>query len=194
MNAEKFSVFLKRIGFLRLAGILLLVNLAVSVFLVLPQHNRVLDLESTNSGLKNQLATEQRQLKDLKNRVLVLQESRKDMKDMYREYFLPRDEGVSVIRLELESLIQSLQIKRQEVTFKYSDLPEFGLQLFTLGVPVEGNYRSLRRFINSIERSKHFLMLDRVDLSTEKTADVLNLDFRISTYLVLHEDQESKGE
>ena len=66
----------------------------------------------------------------------------------------------------------------------YSDLPDFGLQMFTLGVPVEGNYRNLRRFINSIERSKHFLILDRVDLSSEKKAEVLNLDFRISTYLV----------
>jgi Tfp pilus assembly protein PilO len=91
------------------------------------------------------------------------------------------------IRMELEGLANNLQVKRSDFSYDYKNLEDFGLQHFMLSVPVEGNYRNIRRFINSIERSEHFLILDRVDLSSEKKDDTLNLDFTLSTYLVENE-------
>ncbi len=191
MNVEKFSMLLKKMRFRRLALILLLVNVVVTVLVVLPQHNRVLNLQASSVSLKKQLAVEQREVKNLRTRLQNLRQSQADLKTIYDKVLMSRSEGVTAIRLELESLTRSMQNARQDFSYTYDDLPDFGLQVFHLGVPVEGNYRSLRQFINSIENSKHFLILDRVELSSEKKADVLNLDFRISTYLVNNEQAKT---
>ncbi len=90
------------------------------------------------------------------------------------------------IRLELEELAQELQVKRTDFSYTYSSIPGLRLQEFKVSVPIEGSYGDIRRFINSIERSQHFLILDRVDLTSVR-ADVLNLSFSVSTYLVENE-------
>jgi hypothetical protein len=59
---------------------------------------------------------------------------------------------------------------------------------------VEGAYRDVRRFINDIERSDYFLILDRVHLSAERRAQAgenVQLNFQLSTYL---RDEEAKKE
>jgi Tfp pilus assembly protein PilO len=94
------------------------------------------------------------------------------------------------IRLELEDLARSLQVKRGDFSYNYDDsVADPKLQEFRLAVSVDGNYRNIRKFINSIERSKHFLILNRVDLSSDKKPDSLSLDFQLSTYLVKGENE-----
>jgi type IV pilus assembly protein PilO len=184
MNLEKLSISLKRIHFVRLALAILLINVIVWVFFVLPKRNRIETLQSNYASLRTQVAADQKEVRALEARVKKLQQAQKDLKTIYSDVLVPRREGVTAIRLELETLARDLQIIRQDFSYDYKDLPEFKLQHFTLGVPVEGNYRNIRRFINSIERSKHFLILDRVDLSSEKKTEAVNLDFVLSTYLV----------
>ena len=114
-----------------------------------------------------------------------LQHAQSDLKKIYSDILLPRKDGVVSIRLELEELARPLKVG--DFGYTYKDIDDFGLQEFSLSVPVDGNYRNIRKFINSIERSKHFLILDKVNLSSEKHADALSLDFRLSTYLVKDE-------
>ena len=99
---------------------------------------------------------------------------------------------MTAIRQELQDLAGSLTVERGAVDYDYELLPQFGLRHFTLSVPVEGAYRDIRRFINDIERSQYFLILDRVNLSAEREAvsgGNLLLNFQLSTYL---RDEEIK--
>jgi hypothetical protein len=182
MNLEKVSIFMKRIHLVRLALVLIALNLLLLVFIVLPQNSRIERLQSEYALTRTRLATSQKNIIELKGRLQGLQQAEKDLKTIYSKILIPKKTGVTDIRLELESLAQSLQIKKENFSYNYEPLTEFKIQQFQLGVPVEGNYRNIRRFINSIERSKHFLILERVDLSEQK-ADILNLDFQLSTYL-----------
>ncbi len=184
MNVEKISVSLKKIHFVRILLVVLGVNLAIWGFLVLPLQDRIAALQKSYADLRTQGASDQKEVKELQARLKHLQQAQQDLKTIYRTMLIPRTEGVTTIRLELEGLANNLQVKRSDFSYDYNPLEDFGLQHFMLSVPVEGNYRNIRRFINSIERSEHFLILDRVDLSSERKEDVLNLDFMLSTYLV----------
>jgi Tfp pilus assembly protein PilO len=188
MNTEKLSILLKRIHFVRIMLAALALNFAVWAFLVLPKQDRIARLQDNYGQLRTQAAADQRNVKELQNRLKHLQQAQQDLKTIYSTLLVSRTRGVTEIRLELESLANDLQVKRRDFTYDYEELEDFNLQQFTLSVPVEGNYHNIRRFINSIERSEHFLILDRVDLSSEKKADVLNLDFMLSTYLVKNEN------
>lgn len=182
MNIERLSILMKRVHMVRLALAVIALNLILFVFVVLPQNNRIARLQSEYGITRTRLAASQKNITHLKNRLQSLQQAEKDLKSVYSRILIPNKSGVTDIRLELESLAQSLQIKKENFTYNYEPLADFNLQRFQLGVPVEGNYRNIRQFINSIERSKHFLILERVDLSEQKS-DILNLDFQLSTYL-----------
>lgn len=183
MNIEKISVNLKKIHFVRFLLAVLGVNLAIWGFLVLPKQDRIAALQKDYATLRNQGSTDQKEIKELQVRLKHLQQAQDDLKTIYKKLLIRRTDGMS-IRVELEGLANNLQVKRSDFSYDYKDLQDFGLQHFMLSVPVEGNYRNIRRFINSIERSEHFLILDRVDLSSEKKEDSLNLAFTLSTYLV----------
>jgi hypothetical protein len=184
MSIESISVGLKRIQFVRLALALLLLNGIILTLLVLPKRAKISTLQANYATLRSDAVVDQREIRTLQTRLKNIQQAQKNMQTIYTQVLETKKKGVTDIRLELESLTRSLDIKRQDFSYSYETLKDFNLQHFMLGVPVEGNYRNIRRFINSIERSKHFLILDRVDLSSEEKVDVLNLDFRISTYLV----------
>lgn len=184
MSLEKLSLWFKRVHLIRLALALLAVNCLVFAFLVLPMQSRISIQQSDYSSARTETASRQKQLQELDSRVVALKKAQKDLDEIYTKWLVPRKKGATDIRLELESLTRSLQVRRQDVSLNYAALEDYKLQYFTISVPVEGTYRNIRLFINGLERSKHFLILETVNLSSEKKADVLNLDFRLSTYLV----------
>ena len=184
MNVEKTSILLKRIQYARLIMAIILINVLALFFVVMPRRNATADLQSRYGDMRQRAANDQREIRELKDRVERLQAAEEDLRKIYDEILLPKRKGVLEIRLELEDLARSMQVKRSDFDYQYKDMPEFRVLQFGLSVPVEGSYRNIRRFINSIERSKHFLIIDRVDLSSEDKPDALNLAFKLSTYLV----------
>ena len=51
-------------------------------------------------------------------------------------------------------------------------------------VPLAGGYTNLRKFIQSVESSDNFLVIERVALGTGKTADVVELNITLATYFI----------
>lgn len=182
MNIERISILMKKVHLVRFTLALIVLNLLLFIFVVLPQNGRIARLHSEYGLTRTRLAGSQKNIVELKGRLQALLQAEKDLKAVYSKILIPKKTGVTDIRVEVESLAQALQIKKENFTYNYEPLAEFKVQQFRLGVPVEGNYKNIRRFINSIERSKHFLILERVDLSEQKS-DILNLDFQLSTYL-----------
>jgi Tfp pilus assembly protein PilO len=190
MNLERTAHLLQRSRFVQLMLLFILLNVLVFVFLGLPARTRISRLQAEDAGLQSKILMQQREITNLQKRLAALEQAKKDLDQMYTQVLSPKKTGVTDIRLELEDLAQRLQIRKRDFSYVYSKIPDLGLLQFTLGVPVEGNYRNIRRFINEIERSHHFLILDRVVLSSEQTGEQLNLDFRLSTYLT---DEKKAG-
>jgi Tfp pilus assembly protein PilO len=187
MNLERPGIFFKSIHFVRLMVVVLLANIAILGFIVLPNKARIKRQQEQYQSLRRDVAAEKKGNQELLVRLEKLQQAQKDITEMYAKIFVPKKKGATDIRLELESLIRNNQIQRTDVRHSNTPLPDYKLQQYSLGVPVEGTYVNIRRFINDIERSEHFLILDRVDLASEKKGDVLTLDFELSTYLVDNE-------
>jgi Tfp pilus assembly protein PilO len=186
MNIEHVSFLFKRIHLIRWMLGAILINVLIFTFYVIPNRSKVANLQAQYAGIRQDALEEQRHLKDLQTRLVRLQQAEKDLNYLYTTVLLPKKSGVMDIRLELEGLAQELQVKRSDFSYVYDSIPGLHLQEFKVSVPIEGSYGDIRRFINSIERSQHFLILDRVDLTSVR-ADVLNLSFSVSTYLVENE-------
>ena len=193
MNSERISILLKQSHFIAVGLLLVGLNILLFLFVILPQKQNISRLHTEHSRQRTLLAEQQRQLKTLTQRLAALQKAENDLKIIYDQVLVQKKIGVTAIRQELQDLAGSLSVERGGVNYDYTPLPEFGLRQFTLSVPVEGAYRDIRRFINDIERSQYFLILDRVDLSSERRAEAqsVTLNFQLSTYL---RDEEAKTE
>jgi len=185
MNLERTSLGFKRIHLVRLLLLALAVNIIVFFIFVRPNRAQISNLQDRYGQLRSEVRAQKQQLQILHTRLARLQQGQKDLKHLYSQVLTPKRTGVTDIRLELETLLSSLQIQKQDFSYRYQIIKDMDLQQFTLGVPVQGSYRNIRQFINSIERSNHFLILERVNLSSEQSDQQLNLDFQLSTYLTL---------
>jgi len=194
MNFERISLLLKQVRFVQIGLLFLLLNVALLFFLVLPESQKISHLQADYAQKRTLLIGEQNSMQAMERRLAALQKAQTDLRMIYSKVLSQKKIGVTEIRQELEELAGSLNVNRENVTYNYALLPEFGLRRFGLSVPVEGAYRDIRRFINGIERSQHFLILEHVDLSAESFAtagDDLLLNFQLSTYL---KDEEVKDE
>ena len=192
MNFERTSLLLKSSRFPYIGLFLVLLNIALFFLVVLPQRQKISSLQNDYFSQRNRIVEEQKQMKILHQRLQALQKAQKDLDVIYTQVLAQKKVGVTAIRQELQDLAGSLTVERGAVDYDYELLPQFGLRHFTLSVPVEGAYRDIRRFINDIERSQYFLILDRVNLSAEREAvsgGNLLLNFQLSTYL---RDEEIK--
>ena len=192
MNFERISLLLKNIRFVYIGLLLLAINTIAFLFIVLPEKQKISRLQSSFSEQRNQIGEQQRDLKVLRRRLSALQRAERDLDRIYNQVLAQKKVGVTAIRQELQDLAGSLGVERGGLDYEYDDLPQFGLRHFSLALPVEGPYREIRRFINDIERSQYFLILDRVDLSAEResrSGESVTLNFQISTYL---RDEELK--
>ena len=188
MNSEKIGQLFSRIHLVRIALLCTAANLLLYLFLIVPRQSNLSRLQTDHHDNKIQIRAQELELQGLGTRLKKLQQAQKDLVDIYEKLLVPKKTGVTEIRLELEELTRPLRVQRQNFRYNYGPQTPFGLQLFTLSVPIRGNYRNIREFINKIETSRHFLILDNVVLSTQKEDNALNLDFRISTYLTNREE------
>jgi Tfp pilus assembly protein PilO len=194
MNFERISSLLKSIRFVYVGLFLVVLNIIAFLFLVLPQKQNISRLQTDYAYQRSRMAEQKRGITVLSRRLEALQKAKRDLEVIYTQVLAQKKIGVTAIRQELQDLAGSLTVQRGGVDYNYIVLPEYGLRHFALSVPVEGAYRDIRRFINDIERSQYFLILDRVDLSTERKRDAgenVRLNFQISTYL---RDEEIKDD
>jgi|SRR3990172_3822670 len=183
MNVEKLGVILRRVHFVRWTLALITLNVVIFAFLVLPTQNKVAALQSNHATVRTRILVGQQDVRHLESRLGKLQQAQKDLEAMYSQVLAPKKTGITDIRLELKSLLSDLQMMG-DFSYNNTSLPEYKLHVLKLSVSAEGNYRDIRRFISDIERSKYFLILDRVDLTSEPRSEILNLSFSLSTYLV----------
>jgi Tfp pilus assembly protein PilO len=192
MNFERISLLLKSIRFVYIGALVIIVNLILFILVVAPQKEKISRLQTNFSDQRNAIRDQQKENQVLQQRLAALQKAEKDLKVIYTQILSDKKVGVPEIRQELEDFAGSLSVNRSDVAYRYDLLPDYGLRHFTLTVPVEGSYGDIRRFINAIERSQHFLILDRVNLSSDsKPGDNLKLGFELSTYL---RDEDIKHE
>jgi len=72
-----------------------------------------------------------------------------------------------------------VQVSAIHYDSKDTDIP--GLQQINIGTQVTGDYNNQMRFINSLERSKSFFVIDNISLAGSETGGV-RLDLKLETF------------
>lgn len=106
-------------------------------------------------------------------------EAKRDIDAFYRDRFPSSYSSISsdLDRIAAES---GVRVSSERYAEKDADIPS--LQRVEIDAEVSGDYVPLAKFINSLERSKLFFMIDGLDLGGEQSGGV-RLHIKLETYL-----------
>lgn len=140
-----------------------------------PPDIRKRDLEKA----ENDLQLKRKQVEPLMGMEDKLKKADQELSEFYKDRLPDRD---SLIAAQLLKLAQEnkIHITTQKFDHLESELPE--LTEVNIDASVEGDYLGIVKFINGLERSKLFFILDSVALAGEQTGGV-KLALKLRTYM-----------
>jgi len=104
--------------------------------------------------------------------------------DDFEKALRPVSEEYSSILTDLGVLAKKAGLETEGKTFRETDLKERGLAEVSVEMTVAGNYASIVQFINELQRTENFYVLEELSLASEaKTSgNGLKLTLHLKTY------------
>jgi type II secretion system (T2SS) protein M len=98
----------------------------------------------------------------------------------YRESFLDATTGYSRIETDLGSIAAQAGVRTSGFSFKQTPVKDRGVTEISITTGVDADYPAIVQFINGLERSKNFYLLDSLQLET--AAGGIRLELSLHTY------------
>lgn len=99
----------------------------------------------------------------------------------YNDDLLGPSQGYAALMNDLGSLAQTAGLQTSGVRFEQKPAAARGVTEVDATAVIDGSYEGLIRFINGLERSKNFYILDSLQLASS-TAGQVKLNIRLHTY------------
>ena len=126
------------------------------------------------------------ELRDLLQRAKL---NRDRLDEFYARWLASESERLTRVIGEVRDLAQRAGVEPSTFNYPEEDLQDYGLLRRSIAFSVRGSYLQLRTFINLIELSDYFLMLEDVQLSEQGQGDsVVRVNLKVSS-LFLREPQ-----
>jgi Tfp pilus assembly protein PilO len=104
----------------------------------------------------------------------------KDCDAFYHDRFLGASGGYSAVEADLGELTAKAGLRTSGFSFKQKDVKDHGVTEIAIQTTVSGDYSAIIRFINDLEHSKNFYLLDNLRLESASTGGIhLSLDLRM---------------
>jgi Tfp pilus assembly protein PilO len=112
-----------------------------------------------------------------------VQQAQEDLEHMQQEILSTRNGRLVDVQQELARLCDRFGIDLDSVASSSDLLLDEELDRFSMNVPLEGNYQNLRKFLQAVEESDKFLVVERVSLARGKEGgSELSLNINLATY------------
>jgi Tfp pilus assembly protein PilO len=106
--------------------------------------------------------------------------------DQFEQSLFPAKSGYSSVSAELEGIAKKAGIQLEDLTSKQTDIPSRHLAEVAVDVTVNGDYKSVIRFLNGVQRSSNQYEVDTLSLASENTnqgpTGVLRVAAHLKTY------------
>lgn len=112
-----------------------------------------------------------------------LQQAEADLQSLRDDVLSTRNDRLVEIQAEVAEICGEFKIDLQSVSYGHELLLDEELDRLEMTVPLEGGYSNLRKFLQAIERSDKFLLVERVALAKgQQGGRLLDLNISLATY------------
>lgn len=167
-------------------GVLVLANLVAALMAFKPWGGSPEDLAREEANLRQQLATMQARLLHSRTLVTKAETARKEDNLFLAEYTTDRRTTFSTIFSELERVAREAGIQPRPASYELEPVEGSDtLYQMTITAAYEGSYASLTKFVNLLDKSPRFLIIESLMAAPQqaKTADMLNVSVKLDTFV-----------
>ena len=197
MTARRLKFDIRQAGRPILFVLLVWFLLCAAFYLVLarPQVQRYRNLVENSDPQRQALAARRAEVERRETYLEGLQQAERDLAHLREQVLSTRDLRLVSVQRELTRLCDQFNIDLQTVTLDHDDLLDEELDRMVMVVPLEGGYANLRKFLQAVESSDEFLLVEKVGLGKGKEGGVmLQLNITLATYFDLPEELKRKLE
>jgi len=122
------------------------------------------------------------QMNRLLDDLRVVRDQNANLNRFYTEILGTRARQLDELLEETERLGRRHGVLPVQVRYSGAEVRGQPLEHFSMGFPLVGNYASLRFFINALERSDMFFIIDSVELAEPRQGEELEMRISVVTY------------
>jgi Tfp pilus assembly protein PilO len=179
--------------FLRaIIGAFLAANIAAAIVAFKPFGGGAEDLQRQEASLQHQLASMRKRIEVSKQLVDKMHSARQDKDQFLAKYVTDERIGASTSLDELNRIASNSGVRQLPASWNEQDIEgSDAFKMVTITVGYEGNYASLAKFINLVDKSPHFLIIESLDTAApQQNGALLNVRMKIDTFVNGTEDTQ----
>jgi Tfp pilus assembly protein PilO len=166
-------------------GVLLAANLVMAVMAFKPFGGSADDLANQRTAKETQLDALHKAVRDRKQNLEKVQVARKAGDEFLAKYFMDRQTTTSDIYSELDRIAADSGITLGQGAFQLEEIEgSTNMQELALQVGCEGTYQSLTKFVNLLDKSPRFLLVENLHAAPVQNGQKLNVTFRIDAFIM----------
>ena len=159
------------------------VNAGVYFLVVRPAALEYRAIADENSPLNEELEELQAVVDKRESYLEALAKAERDLQYIRDEVLSTKAQRMIEVQAERDSLCRQFNIDVDTVDYDHNLLMREELDVLRMVVPLQGGYATLRQFLQAVESSSNFLLIERVALGQGKDGGVqLQLSITLTTY------------
>ena len=173
-----------RVGARVVLGTLLALNLVAAVILFKPWGGSAEDLERQLASLRQQVPQQQAALARSKALVQKVEKARAEGDQFMSRFMLNGRSTYSTIIGELDRAAMQVKLAPRERQFGVDAIDgSDNLAMMTISANYEGAYPNLTKFINELDRSPRFLIIESLQASPQPVGPNVNVNFKLYAFI-----------
>jgi Tfp pilus assembly protein PilO len=179
-SAIKDPRFMMRV----IIGALLAANLVAAVLAFKPFGGSADDLQREQMNLRMQLTQLQERIASSRRMVEKVEKARREGDDFLGKYFTDRRTTYSTVIGELAATAQTAGIKPRVVGVELNAIEGSDtLEMMTINAGYEGTYASLEKFVDLLDKSPRFLIIENMTASPQQNSQNLTVTLKLDTFV-----------
>ena len=165
-------------------GTLLVLNIAAALILFRPWGGSAEDLDRRLTSMRAQLPKQQAALARTKLLVQKVEKARTESNQFMAKYMLIERTAYSTVWGELISAADKVSLKPKESQYAVEPIEGSDtLEMMTISASFEGEYPNLTKFINELDRSPRFLIIESLTAAPQPQGKVVNVNFKLNAFV-----------
>lgn len=166
-------------------GVLLVANLIVAAFAFHLIGDSPAELDAQLNSARATLRAAQQRLNRSKSLTRNMDLSREQGNKFLVSYTTPRRHTYAPIDTELNHLAQAAGMKVGTLNYSLLDPIENSgdLYMMTITAQFEGAYAQLVKFVNDLDRSPRFLVIEQIQVTPQPKGDILDTTIKLNTFV-----------
>lgn len=159
-------------------------NLAFGFAVNVPRASEVATLSDDVQNMSREIQKKTADIDRLRPQHGRVLRGRSNLEVFYNDVLSTKQERLISFQRELREIAQKYNINMEAISYPRETLANKVTKL-SASMPLAGSYENLRSFLETIERSENFIVIESIQLSNSKEGGViLSLTIVLSTYFV----------